>query len=203
MSRRGAWWRLWPVWLLPAALVVLNLVWLTALRGGLLGRGALLARQVKQLEEQFAQLQAQHRQVTRDDQALAQLQSSLDQLRGRDLGAMSERLVPFLIDMLARMGEAGLRPERIGYGASLDEKTGLTRFTASYSVTGTYDQIRRAIYLLETSPQFVTIESVGLRGETQASSLAVEVQMTIATYFSDEDGALLAAVGQTEESGDR
>jgi Tfp pilus assembly protein PilO len=161
----------------------------------------MLARQVKQLEEQLAQLEAQHRQVTRDDQALAQLQSSLEQLRGRDLGPMRQRLVPFLIDMLARMSEAGLRPERIGYGASLDEKTGLTRFSASYSVAGTYDQIRRAIYLLETSPQFVTIESVGLRGEAQATSLAVEVQMTIATYFSDGDGALLAAVGRTEDPG--
>ncbi|MEW6337556.1 MAG: type 4a pilus biogenesis protein PilO [Acidobacteriota bacterium] len=203
MSRRGAWWRLWPAWLLPAAVVALNMVWLTGLRGGLLGRDAVLARQVEQLEEQLKQLEAQHRQVTRDDQALAQLQASLEQLRGRDLGPMKERLVPFLIDMLARMGEAGLRPERISYGASLDEKTGLTRFSASYSVAGTYDQIRRAIYQLETSPQFVTIESVGLRGETQATSLAVEVQMTIATYFSDADGALLAAVGRTEASGDR
>ena len=50
VNGRGAWLRLWYLWVPAGVLVLLNVIWLTGLRGALLGRGSLLAKQVSEAE---------------------------------------------------------------------------------------------------------------------------------------------------------
>lgn len=195
MNPPGVWWRLWYVWLIPGLLVAVNVVWLGAVRGAVLGRGSLLARQVEQLEGDVRRLEGHKSQLERTEAQLLSLRENLATLRHEELGRMSERLVPFLDDVVQRAQDAGLRPERIGYAVQRDEKTGLVRFSASYSVEGGYEQVRECVSSLESSPQFVIVEDLGLRGRDDASSLAVGVQLTVATYFSDTDETLLKQLG--------
>jgi Tfp pilus assembly protein PilO len=192
VNRRAAWWLLWPVWVVPALLLVVNLAWLGWLRGAIVGRGSLLAREVAELREAVGTLEAQQRQLAAAEQELATLTERLEGMRGRQLGPMRERLVPFLTDVVERAEQAGLKPERIGYAVREEEKTGLAQFTATYQLKGPYESVRRCVWLLETSPQFVVIESISLRAPEDASSLDVDTQFTLATYFSDIDRAELA-----------
>ncbi len=194
MTRLTAWLRRWFVWAAPAALVLLNVVWLAGLRGSVIGRGSLLAGQVKQLDADVSAMDARRTQLERTRKELDELQGNLAALRDEQLGPMRRRLIPFLVDVVKRAQDAGLRPERIGYSAQRDEKSGLVHFAAAYSLKGTYEQIRRCVYLLESSPQFVVVEQIGLRGQDDASSVAVNVGMTVGTYFSDVDEQLLKSL---------
>jgi len=201
VTGRGAWLRLWYVWG-PAALVVLvNVVWLAGLRGTVLGRGSLLAQQVEDAKRAVAKLQLQADQLERSRKGLAALEGNLEALRQQQMAPMRERLVPFLTDVIARTQEAGLRAERVSYAAHREEKSGLVYFSANYRVKGSYEQIRKCAYLLESSPQFVLLEGLAIRGDESASSLEVEVQLGVGTYFSDLDEGLMKELGVSEVAG--
>jgi len=195
MKGQGVWWRLWYVWLIPGLLVALNVVWLAGVRGAVLGRGSLLTRQVETTEGEVARLESQQAHLQRTEEQLASLKGDLAALREEQLGRMSARLVPFLTDVVQRAEQSGLRPERIGYTVQRDEKTGLVGFSASYNVKGGYEQIRECVSQLESSPQFIIVERLGLRGQDDASSLTVDVQLTVETFFSDTDEKLLKELG--------
>ena len=201
MNGRGAWLKLWFLSLPVGVLVVLNVIWLTGLRGTLLGRGSLLAKQVGDAEAEVSKLDGQLRQLERTAKALEELQANLEELHERRLGPMHERLVPFLQDVVKRTQEAGLQPERVSYAARREEKTGLVYFAATYGVRGSYEQIRRCVFLLESSPEFVLLDGLGLRGDESASSLDVGVQLNVGTYFSDIDENLLKKLGVSEVAG--
>jgi Tfp pilus assembly protein PilO len=201
VNGRGPWLKLWYLWLPASVLVVLNVVWLTGLRGTLLGRGSLLAKQVSEAEAEVGKLDGQLRQLERTAKALEELRANLAELRERRLGPMRERLVPFLQDVVKRTQEAGLQPERVSYAAHREEKTGLVYFAATYSVRGSYDQIRRCVFLLESSPEFVMLDGLGLRGDESTSSLDVGIQLNVGTYFSDIDENLLKKLGVSEVAG--
>lgn len=201
MNGKGAWLKLWYLWAPPAIVVLLNVVWLAGLRGALLGRGSLLAGQVSDVQAEVRKLEAQLQQLERTAKGLGDLEQNLDELRQQRLAAMRDRLVPFITDVVKRAQEVGLQPERIAYTASRDEKSGLVYFTAAFGVKGSYEQIRRCVFLLESSPQFVLLEGLALRGDENASSLDVGVQLTVGTYFSDLDERLLKQLGVSEVTG--
>jgi type II secretory pathway component PulM len=60
----------------------------------------------------------------------------------------------------------------------------LTKSTTSYTLAGDYRNVRRFIYQLETTPEFVVLENVTLTspGE-QAPGRALVMRLEIATYF--------------------
>jgi len=201
MRGSSAWGRLWFVWVIPALLVIANVVWLAGLRGAVIGQGTWLAQRVAATEEEVQRLEQQQRALAGARRAVEELRTSLDDLRAQRLRGMRERLVPFLVDVVERTQRAGLQPERINYTAKADEKIGFVQFTAVYSLTGQYEAIRRCIYLLEESPQLAIIERLALRGDEHLTSMDVGVQLTVSTYFTDMDRALMAEFGVEEVAG--
>ena len=200
MSEWRAWLRLWYVWVPSAALVALNVVWLAGVRGTFLGRGSALAREVASTQSQVAKLEGQKRQLERAAAALANLRENLGTLRKEQMAPMRERLVPFLNDVIARTEASGLRPDRITYAVKRDPKSGLVYFSAHFDVKGSYEQIRKCVFELETSPQFILLEGLGLRGGDTATSLDVGVQLGVGTYFADLDEDLMKQLGVREVS---
>jgi Tfp pilus assembly protein PilO len=198
MKNRSAWLRFWAAWAIPAVVVVANAVWLGGVRGAVLGRGSLLARQVREAEGQVERLERQAVTLEEAKTASDALRQQLVTVREQRLGSMSTRLVPFLVDVVRRASDAGLASERISYQVKPDEQSGLVYFSATYELEGSYEQIRTYIGLLETSPQFVVIERLELRGVEDASALTVTVRLGVGTYFYDLDRALLARLGVKE-----
>lgn len=201
MRAATAWWRLWWVWSIPALLVAANVIWLVAVRGTLLGRGTALSRDLARIEDEITLLQRQRLELGQTAERLEALQRNLAALRQGEMRTMRERLVPFLEDVLRQAQSAGLQPERIGYNARAEGRSGVVTFRATYALEGSYDDIRRCISNLENSPQFIIIESLGLRGRDDASSLQVAVQITVGTYFSDYDAEFLQELGLEEAGG--
>jgi Tfp pilus assembly protein PilO len=198
---RGAWLRLWYLWVPPAVLVVLNVIWLAGLRGSVVGRGSILTKQVTDVEVDVNKLESHARELDRQTKALADLQQNLGTLRRDRLAPMRARLVPFLADLMKRTREAGLNPERLSYAARREERSGLVYFAASFGVKGSYDQIRRCVFLLESSPQFLLVDQLSLRGDENAGSLDIGIQLAVGTYFADLDEDLLRELGVKEVTG--
>ncbi|MGD1147099.1 MAG: type 4a pilus biogenesis protein PilO [Thermoanaerobaculaceae bacterium] len=198
MIGRGAWLRLWYVWAPATLIVVANVVWLAGMRGAVLGRGSLLAGQVDEAQAAVSKLQSQADQVERIKKSVTALEENLSALQHLEMAPMHERLVEFLTDVVKRTEMAGLRPDRVSYAVQREEKSGLVYFTANYRVKGSYEQIRQCAFLLESSPQFILLEGLTLRGDDSASSLDVTVQLGVGTYFSDLDEGLMKQLGINE-----
>ncbi|HPC83204.1 MAG TPA: type 4a pilus biogenesis protein PilO [Thermoanaerobaculaceae bacterium] len=201
MSRPGAWWRHWWAWTIPALLLAANLAWVFGFRSAVLERGSALAAQAEQLQSEVARLEESARRLEDTRARLGELRENLRVLRRDQLAGMKERLIPFLQEVLRLAQEAGLGVESIGYAYKREEKSGLVYFTASYSVKGSYEQIRRCVFLLESSPQFIVLEGLGLEGDQSAASLDVSVRLTMGTYFSEVDEALVRELGAREVKG--
>jgi Tfp pilus assembly protein PilO len=198
VNGRGVWLRLWYLWVPPAVVLVLNVIWLAGLRGSVVGRGSLLTKQVTDVEVEVNKLESHARELERQTKALADLQQNLSTLRRDRLAPMRERLVPFLADLMKRTREAGLNPERLSYAARRVEKSGLVYFGASFGVKGSYEQLRRCVFLLESSPQFVLVDQLNLRSDENAASLDIGIQLAVGTYFADLDEGLMRELGVKE-----
>jgi Tfp pilus assembly protein PilO len=64
----------------------------------------------------------------------------------------------------------------------------LSKLTTSYTLTGDYRDVRKFIYSMETAPEFIVLENVGLsapQGEQKPRALAMNLE--IATYFRSGD----------------
>jgi Tfp pilus assembly protein PilO len=71
-----------------------------------------------------------------------------------------------------------------GTNALAREKgSSLSKLTTTYTLTGDYRNVRKFIFAIETAPEFIIIENVGLTspGEQQGRGLAMT--LAIATYF--------------------
>lgn len=198
MIRTSPWLRRWWAWSLPALLLAANLTWALAFRSRVLERGSALAAEAERLQSEVSRLEGSVRRIEDTRAKLAELRENLTVLRRDQLSGMKERLIPFLQEVLRRAQESGLGVESIGYSYKRDEKTGLVYFAASYSVKGSYEQIRRCVYLLETSPHFIVLEGLGLEGDQSAASLDVSVRLTMGTFFSSVDEGLVRELGARE-----
>jgi Tfp pilus assembly protein PilO len=74
--------------------------------------------------------------------------------------------------------------------SNLDQKpvddSQLMRVTGNVTLTGTYANMRKFLYVVETAEEFVVVESVGLKQESDTRAGAagrLEVNLDVATYY--------------------
>jgi Tfp pilus assembly protein PilO len=87
--------------------------------------------------------------------------------------------------------ETGVRFQNGVFEVEALDGTDLRRLHVDVSLTGEYAGIRRFLYLLETSEQFFVVESVklGQSGRTQTAQGALEVVLSVATYYQPRTGS--------------
>ena len=70
-----------------------------------------------------------------------------------------------------------------------EKGSALSKLTTTYTLTGDYRNVRKFIYAIETAPEFIVIENVGLTsaGEQQQSR-GLAMTLDIATYFRTGNG---------------
>ena len=86
--------------------------------------------------------------------------------------------------------EANVRLEHGNNVVKLLKNSRLSKFTTTYTLTGAYRDVRRFIYSLETAPEFIVLENIGLSSSSDEQQQARSLAMTldIATYFRSRDG---------------
>jgi Tfp pilus assembly protein PilO len=90
---------------------------------------------------------------------------------------------------LAQMARgANLRFERRTFVAQEVRNSQLSRLDMAMVLRGSYQDIRRFIHDLETSPEFVVITNVALAQQRRVEGDALELTLALATYFRTADG---------------
>lgn len=120
-------------------------------------------------------------------QADSALQKFYKEVLPTDQG-VARRITYTRLAQLAR--QTNVKLEHGSNGVSREKGSSLSKLTTTYTLTGEYRDVRRFIYALETAPEFIVLENVGLTspGE-QAQTRGLAMTLDIATYFrSGNDG---------------
>lgn len=182
--------RLW-VWL-PALLFFLaNAVAFSIYRFGYADRVQALNEDLDKVQEELQPVQARRveletllRKARTTETQVAQLYGLFSTPSQRSTSAMTE------VRNLSR--RAGLDFRSINYGKREVEDIGLIRHSFTFSVAGTYGELRQFINLLELSPSFLILDEIGLsessgeEGVERGSEL--RITLTLSTLYTGEEG---------------
>lgn len=135
-----------------------------------------------QLETALAERAATAQQVA----SVGRMEQELDRIFNETWGRPDERLTPLLRELYRHANESGLQPASRSYGNEQATRPGeATSMTIAFGVEGTYEELRQLIHLIETSDQFVVIDSLSL-SEQAGGDGALGITMELRTLFREE-----------------
>jgi Tfp pilus assembly protein PilO len=179
------WRRLLPVWLPAVGLCVVaaaTYVWQSSESGG---RAAGIRSEIEDLEAEIARLQSLTKKVETERATVAQLNESFDLLYASVFRSLDDRLTNILTEVGLANRSAGLLPGAYRYEAEEERKTGYIRFSVQFSVKGRYEQIRQLIAALQSSPEFLIVESITFAGDEQPNNQELSIAVRVSTYLSE------------------
>jgi type IV pilus assembly protein PilO len=84
--------------------------------------------------------------------------------------------------------QANVRLEQGHNAVDREKGSKLAKLTTTYTLTGDYRDVRRFIYSLETTPEFIVLENVALTSGGEAGgSRTLGISLDIATYYRSSD----------------
>lgn len=181
------WRRLLAVWLPAVLLCVVTatvFVWQTSESGG---RRTQVRNQIEELEQEIARLEHLQLAVVSDRETVAEIDRQFDILYSETFGDLDRRLTRILRAVGTATREAGLLPGSFSYSATDSRETGFIRFAVRFSVDGEYQQIRQMLSALQSSPEFLVVETLNLAGAEDPLSRDLKISVGIATFLAEAD----------------
>jgi Tfp pilus assembly protein PilO len=200
------WRRLLAAWVPAVVLCVVSaavFVWQTSESGG---RRAQVRNHIADLEQEIARLEKLQQAAVSDRDAVAEINRQFDLLYNETFGNLDQRLTRILRAVGSATREAGLLPDAFSYTASENQTTGIIRFGIRFSVDGEYEQIRRMLAALQSSPEFLVVENLNLTGAEDPVSRELKISVSIATFLAEADegqlGRLTGGITKIAEAAD-
>ncbi len=166
-----------------SALLVINVVVYAAVVYPLAQRVANVAERDKTAEQTLAaarrDYEAARGTLTGKQRASTELATFYRDVLPLDL-AGARRLTHLRLAQLAR--ESNLKFERSTFEPMEERDSSLTRVRIDMVLRGTYEAMRAFIYQLETAPEFVVIDDVGLAEGSDSGGVLV-LTLQLSTYF--------------------
>jgi hypothetical protein len=119
------------------------------------------------------------------ERKLVMLRDGLESFYADTLGARKERLAPMIEEVDALTHKAGFMPQTVAFAEQ--PVPGAERFSLTFQIDGRYADIRRLLYVLETSPKFFVLERVSVAMDENAPDV-LRVGLTVSHYFRAEAG---------------
>ncbi len=175
------------------ALFVANAIFFFTYRVQYETRLQALDTRLKQTEDDLQR--ARNKRMAAEQQLASynKAQADLENLYNRTWSTKAQRLTA-LINELKRMSvETQLDPNSISFSQAQDKdlqktgRPGMSTVTITFSVNGTYQQIRRLINRLELSNQFVIIDAIHLGGGGSAHN-NLTLDLRLKTIFRELSG---------------
>jgi hypothetical protein len=170
------------VWLIAAALILnAALLALVVLPLSRKVRGGEQQSQTAMLELGNARrdFNAARATVTGKGQADSELKKFYQEVLPADQSG-ARRILYLSIDQLAR--KSNLTVVRYNFDSETDRRSDLQKLTMTLNLEGAYNNIRRFIHQLETSPEFRVLESVAL-AQGEEGERGLNVTALVSTYF--------------------
>jgi hypothetical protein len=99
--------------------------------------------------------------------------------------SVARRLTYLKLSQLARSANVHLETGTNAY--SHEKGSHLSKVTTTYTCSGEYRDVRKFIYSLETAPEFMVLENIGLSSVEQQLRTGLAVKLDVATYFRTEN----------------
>jgi Tfp pilus assembly protein PilO len=145
---------------------------------------------VERLADEVAALEGELEQTAQQRQELARMQRWRRQgdrqselLLEARLGPRSRRLTQVLRQVKELAARSGIRPSSIRYNTEATPEEGVERVSWSYSVVGSYEQVRSFLHLLETTDDFLILEDVRL-SQVDEQTAQLRIQLGLSTVFT-------------------
>lgn len=109
-----------------------------------------------------------------------------------------ERLAPLIIELRDLARKSGLEPEVRSYAYTESSRNqgpvAAREMTITFAVSGSYDQVRRLINLIELSAQFMIIDQIGLTETGPSGGSFLNLNLKLKTLFHEVEQEDLRAV---------
>ncbi len=188
---------LW-IWLLPVCVLALNVVLWGLFQGNFAERRA-------SLENLSAGASLRLEKMKKERQAMELFLGQVDQQKAAiaaiyndHFATEAERFTALLREVRNLARQAGLLPESFSYPKQVIDDEGLVRRSITFSVTGSYEQVRRLVNFFELSDQFITLEQIQLSGDAGNDRLAIRLQFSTLFVATDEDRKLAEALAEID-----
>lgn len=145
-----------------------------------------LAPTVSAVEDRYIKRQAEVRQILRNKGDLANSPEQRFVLASQDISEFREEIPEYqeftelIEELLVLSNRAGLNITQVNYKPKTVEETRLLRYNFSFSVNGTYKQVKQFVHLLEQSRRLLVITQIGWQG-TEGGNVGLRLNME--TYF--------------------
>lgn len=195
-SWQSVWVEEWRRWAPPLAALLLGLILWAAYHLHFADRVQRLQTEVAGLEAQLARTMEDREQLERMQRWRRDSERHAQALLEERLGPRARRLTEVLRHVKELAARAGIQPDAIRYTTDLTPEEDFERVSWTYSVVGTYGQVRRFFHLLETTDAFLILEDVRL-AEVEEQNARLRIQLGMATVFTLPPGAAPAEGGES------
>jgi Tfp pilus assembly protein PilN len=163
-------------------------VWQTSESGG---RRAQIRNQIEELEQEIALLERMQLATASDRESIEEIDRQFNLLYNEVFGDLDQRLTRILRAVGTATREAGILPSSFSYSAADDQVTGFIRFGIQFSVDAEYMQIRRMLAALQSSPEFLVVDTLNLAGDEDPVSRELAISVHISTFLAEADAGQL------------
>lgn len=183
----AAWRRMLKLWLPGLVLLIANMGVLSGYRFLLAGQAQLRSSRVERLSAELAELQT-HQQALDEVMAAANLNRlRVEEFYGRWLSSEADRLTQVITEVKRMARVSGVKTSGFRYPNEVLEEFDLVRRSIVFSVEGSYKELRRFVYSLEHSDQFLILEEIGVSDSSNKES-DIRVPMRVSTLFLSGTG---------------
>ena len=184
------------LWLVPLAIVVANVVWLSAFGSGSRVRQRELERRTAQAKRVEADLSADLRSREQLWIKVTENRARLERLRRERFATERSRFTEQVRELKSLAVRAGLVPETIAYPNDELLDFGLVRRSFVFSVEGSYAALRNFLHLLEISPSFLTVEQIGVSEGKAGLGVRLRLSTLFEAVASDAEAATLSGTAK-------
>ena len=178
------WSRRWPLAAAALLFAAGNLVFFLVYRSSTNERRSALEARRDDLARSVAAREADAERLATQRQRLAGVSEAMEEFYGNRIGTQEQTLAAVVDDLHAVLKDTGVEVNQISYSTTPDTKLPLTRLKINFPVRCDYTRFKRLLKAFETSRRWIAVESVAIRRDSDMPG-GVNVQMELATYFSD------------------
>lgn len=188
------WVKLAWVWVTAVILCLITIVVLVWQTSGPGGRQGLIKSQIEELRADISRMQHMNVQAADERFQVAETSAGLERIRREVFGRFEERLTAVMREIGTASRSAGLLPGGFSYSVVEVRGTDGLRFSTSFSVDGTFEQVRNLLTMLQNSPQFLIIESIGFVGEEDPRSSNLRIRLRVASFLTEVESERLRSL---------
>ena len=123
-----------------------------------------LHARLEQAKQQLEDARAKRKDLEAQSAAHKQLVSTINRVYNTWWATPDQRLTKVIMEVEKLATAAGISLQNISFGSEESEKDATTSMEISFTVSGTYPQVRKLVNLIEMSDQFIIIDSIGING---------------------------------------